>query len=124
MPLKKRKPASIVKKAKERLKGMLKIDIKHKRVIDYGGYSNPLTSNDIKEQIKLCINANNEYNKSLTIADEKSMILKNSEKKLSDMYSRILSGCFGIFGGDAEEITLLGGTRRSERKRPFRKKGK
>ena len=124
MALKKRKSAPIVKKAKERLKGMMSIDIKHKRVIDYGGYSKPLTSNDIKKQIKLCVYTNSEYNKSLAIANEKSIILKTSEKELSDMYSRILSGCFGIFGGDAEEITLLGGTRRSERKRPFRKKGK
>ena len=122
MPLKKRKPASIVKKAKKRLKGMLTIDKKYKRVINYGGYSNSLTSNDIKEQIKLCVNANSEYNKSLLIANEKSIILRTSEKELNDMYSRILSGCFGIFGGDAEEIALLGGTRRSQRKRPFRKK--
>ncbi len=53
-------------------------------------------------------------------ADEKAFIVKQEEKKLTEMYSRILSGCVSKFGVDAEEVTLLGGTRLSNRKSKIR----
>jgi hypothetical protein len=116
MALKKRKPGSIVRKAEQRLKGMLKIDKNYNSVIDYGGPINPLSSNEVKQQIKRCLETNKQYNEALRIADEKVSLLKDAEEKLAEMYSRILSGCVSKFGIDATEITLLGGTRKSERK--------
>jgi uncharacterized protein YpbB len=116
MALKKRKPGSIVRKTEQRLKGMLKIDKNYNSAIDYGGPINPLSSNEVKQQIKHCLETNKQYNEALRIADEKVSLLKEAEEKLAEMYSRILSGCVSKFGIDATEITLLGGTRKSERK--------
>ncbi len=64
---------------------------------------------------------NKQYNEALRIADEKVELLKDAESKLTEMYSRILSGCVSKFGIDAPEITLLGGTRKSERKKSEKK---
>lgn len=122
MALKKRKPGLIVRKAEQRLKGMTKIDSLHKKIINYGGFSSSLSSKELKNQINLCKSYNSDYNEALQTADEKSAILKESESKLTEMYSRILSGCISVFGGDAQEISLLGGTRKSDRKKSKRKK--
>jgi hypothetical protein len=122
MPLKKRKPGSIVGKAEQRLKGMENIDGNYESPIDYGGPSEPLTSGEVKKQILLCIKSNTEYNEALIIADEKALLLKEAENKLAEMYSRILSGCVSKFGSDAEEVSMLGGTRKSERKKNITKK--
>jgi hypothetical protein len=121
MPLKKRKPGGIVRKAEQRLQGMEKIDCNYESPIDYGGPSNPLTSAEVKKQILLCNKYNTDYNEALIIADEKALLLKEAESKLGDMYSRILSGCVSKFGSDAEEVSMLGGTRKSERKKPIKK---
>jgi hypothetical protein len=122
MALKKRKPGLIVNKAEKRLSGMKKIDLNYKSVVDFGGPNNPLSSKDMKNQIKRCIEINDEYNEALRIANERASILKEEESRLGDMYSRVLPGCISRFGSDASEIKVLGGTRKSERKKPFRKK--
>jgi hypothetical protein len=116
MALKKRKPGMIVKKAEKRLKGMKRIDGNYDTIIDYGGPNSPLSSKEVKQQIMICLETNKEYNEALRIADEKVELLKDAEEKLGEIYSRILSGCVSKFGIDAPEITLLGGTRKSERK--------
>ncbi|HEY5123121.1 MAG TPA: hypothetical protein VIK14_05245 [Ignavibacteria bacterium] len=121
MALKKRKPGSIVVKAETRLKGMEKIDKNYFSVIDYGGPTNPLSSKEVKTQIQYCLEMNKQYNDALKIADVKVELLKEAETKLAEMYSRILSGCVSKFGIDAPEITLLGGTRKSERKNYMKK---
>lgn len=121
MPLKKRKPGLIVNKAEKRLMGMKKIDSNYKTVIDYGGPNNPLSSKDMTIQIKRCIEINTEYNEALRSANERASMLKEAELLLSDMYSRILPGCVSRFGSDAPEIKILGGTRKSERKKSKKK---
>ena len=117
MALKRRKPGSIVRKSEQRLKGMLKIDKNYNSPIDYGGPVNPLSSKEVKEQIRLCIKSNLDYNEALQTADKKAELLKETESKLTEIYSRILSGCVSKFGSDAIEVALLGGTRKSERKK-------
>jgi hypothetical protein len=62
-----------------------------------------------------------EYNRLLELADKKSTEIKKSEETLGDLYSRVLSGAKSIFGTDSDEVSALGGTKRSERKH-FRKK--
>jgi hypothetical protein len=114
--MKSRKPGSIVIKAELRLKGMKMVDNTLGKIIDYGGNTHPLTSLVVAEQIDKCITANDKYNDSLKAADERALIVKEEEQKLTEMYSRILSGCVSKFGVDAEEVSILGGTRLSERK--------
>jgi hypothetical protein len=122
MPLRKRKPGLIVEKTEQRLKGMLIIDKNYNAVIDYGSMQSPLSSIDVKQQIVACIEHNNKYNDALIIADVQSALLKEAESNLADMYSRILSGCVSKFGNDAPELSILGGTRKSERKRTIKYK--
>ena len=117
MALKRRKPGSIIRKTEKRLRGMKKIDGNYNTIIDYGGPNAPLSSKEVKQQIQLCLETNKQYNEALSIADEKVELLKDAESKLTEMYSRVLSGCVSKFGIDAPEITLLGGTRKSERKK-------
>ncbi len=121
MPIKKRKPGLIVAKAEERLKGMKTINSNFDSIIDFGGDKNHLSSNEFEIQIKKCIALNSLYNEALIIADERASVLKEEESLLTDMYSRILPGCVSKFGNDATEITILGGTRKSERKKPKRR---
>jgi len=121
MALKKRKSGMIVFKAGERLTGMEKIDSNYKTVIDYGGPLCPLSSKEVNAQIQLCIKSNTDYNAALIIADEKAKLLKEAENKLAEMYSRILSGCVSKFGSDADEVSMLGGTKKSERKKSNKK---
>jgi hypothetical protein len=120
--MKTRKPGLIVRKSEIRLRGMKKIDSSHKNIIDYGGFDCKLSSNDFETVINMCKQLNESYNDTLKLADKKALSIKLEEQKLSDMYARILSGCVSKFGSDAPEIKLLGGTRKSERKRHNRKK--
>jgi hypothetical protein len=120
MAMKKRKPGMIVMKAGQRLEGMKKIDENYNTIIDYGGPQFPLSSKEINQQIQYCIEMSKAYNESLIITDTKSSLLKDAESKLGDMYSRVLSGCVSKFGSDAIEVSLLGGTRKSERKKPIK----
>ena len=120
--MKTRKPGMIVRKSEQRLKGMRKVDSKYNSLIDYGGFDFKLSVLDFKNQIALCKQLNESYNDTLKLADIKALSLKQEEQKLSDMYARVLSGCVSKFGSDAPELTLLGGTRKSERKKSVRKK--
>ena len=43
------------------------------------------------------------------------------EKKLSEMCTKVLSGAVSEFGDDSDEYEQLGGTRKSDRKKPVRK---
>ena len=113
--MKRRRPGLIVTKSEQRLKAMRTVDNNCKRIIDYGGNTHPLTSIVVAEQIDKCITANDMYNDSLKAADERALIVKEEEKILTEMYSRILSGCVSKFGVDAEEVSILGGTRLSEK---------
>ncbi len=122
MPLKKRKPGLIILKSKKRLKGMKYVDTNHKHILNYGSTDSPVTSTIVEELVNRCIELNNEYNLALSMADDRSANLKEAERQLTDLYSRILPGCISIFGNDAKELALLGGTRKSERKRPKKRK--
>jgi hypothetical protein len=117
MALRKRNPSSKVTKAEKRLEAMKIIDSKHERIINYGGDHNPLTTTEMRGQIEECKMLINEYNYILGMADMKSLEIKHAEEKLGDYYTRILAGGKSIFGVDSNEVTELGGTKRSERKK-------
>lgn len=121
MALRKRKPTPIVEKAIIRFTAMKKIDENMCREIDYGGPGIPLTKTQFSFQINLCKQLLSEYNEILSKADEKAVKIKEAERILSDMYTSVLAGAISRFGIDAHEINLLGGTRKSDRKKPVRK---
>ena len=63
------------------------------------------------------------YNQSLATSDQLQNEFQAEEAELNEMNRRILSAGEAIYGPDSSEYELLGGTRKSERKRPTRKGG-
>lgn len=62
-----------------------------------------------------------EYNTMLSLADEKLSIIKESERLIRDLSSRMLTGVASKFGNDSNEYEKAGGVKKSKRKR---RKGK
>jgi hypothetical protein len=62
------------------------------------------------------------YNTLLSQADRISDELDGLEKELTDLNERMLTGVATQFGKDSPEYEAAGGTRKSERKKPTRKK--
>lgn len=121
MAFRKRKQPRIVSQSEVRLSAMEKIDETTGRTVDYGGAGRSLTQKEMDEQINLCEKSNNAYNKNLEAADKSLNEVLTAEEKLKAMYSEVLKGAVSEFGQDSSEVEMLGGTRKSERRRPVRK---
>jgi len=120
MALRKRSTSEKITKAEKRLEAMKRInDVQGKRV-NYGGEQNPLSETEMRNSIDECRVLIDEYNHMLELADAKAVQIKQAEEKLGDYYTRVLAGAKSIFGVDSDEVTELGGTKKSER-RSFRK---
>ncbi len=111
----------IVEKAESRLNGMQVVDGKQETPVNYGSSKVPLTVADMAAQIALVESKRSDYNKTLKAADEISNDIDVEEKKLNEMCTKILSAAVGQFGEDSDEYEQLGGTRKSDRKKPVRK---
>jgi hypothetical protein len=64
-----------------------------------------------------------EYNQKVAELDDLGNALDAAESELSDLNGRVLSATKAQYGPDSSEYEMVGGTRRSERKRPVRKGG-
>lgn len=62
------------------------------------------------------------YNNLLSQADEALNALNAAEKEMRSLSERMLAGAAARFGKDSDEYEMAGGVRKSERKRPMRKK--
>jgi hypothetical protein len=121
MAYKKCKESKIVTDAKKRAAGMKEVDTKQGSMQEYGSVAKPCNSTVIDEKIGEYDAIQEDLNKTLTEADDKSNQLKAVEKEIGSLYTRALSGAVSKFGEDSSEVEMLGGTRKSERKRPVRK---
>jgi hypothetical protein len=65
----------------------------------------------------------NAYNQKIAELDQAQNDLKAAEAELNDLNRRILSAGEAQFGPDSSEYEMLGGTRKSERKKPTKKGG-
>lgn len=120
MALRRRNPSAKVTKALRRLEAMRIIDERNNRQINYGGENNPLTSSEMSRQIEECRKLISEYNNMVEIVDGKSAAIRKEEERLGDMFTRVLAGGRSIFGVDSNEVEELGGTKKSERKKPIK----
>ncbi|MBZ0202972.1 MAG: hypothetical protein K8I03_08155 [Ignavibacteria bacterium] len=120
MALRRRNPSAKVTKAEKRLEAMKKIDLRNNRQINYGGDNNPLTSVEMLKQIEECRQLIIEYNSMIEMVDERSAAIRKAEEKLGDYFTRVLAGGRSIFGVDSDEVEELGGTKKSERKKPIK----
>ncbi|MBZ0201474.1 MAG: hypothetical protein K8I03_00500 [Ignavibacteria bacterium] len=121
MALRKRKVSRIIERAKRRLEAASLIDSKHNSSIEYSGGDKLLTKKGFSDKILECENLINEYNAKLEEADSIGQRIAESEADLSDMHTAILAGAKSRFGLDSDEVKMLGGTRKSDRKKPLRK---
>ena len=62
-----------------------------------------------------------DYNSHLAEVDDKSNRLDDRRKRLRDFNQRIQAAVKALYGPDSSEFELVGGLRRSDRKRPVRK---
>lgn len=120
MAKRKRKSAEIVDKAKIRLSAVQQIDTTLSRTVDYGGSGRPLTQAEMTAKISECESKNSLYNQALEMADAALNSVIDAEEELEAMHSQVLKGAVAEFGRDASEVEMLGGTRKSERRRPRR----
>ena len=60
------------------------------------------------------------YNGVLAALDERTNELDKREQRLADLNQRITYAVRGLYGSDSNELEQVGGTRRSDRKRPAR----
>ena len=111
----------VVEKAESRLNGMQVVDGKQETAVNYGNSKVPLTVSEMTAQIALVESKRNDYNKALKAADEISNGIDAEENKLNEMCTKVLSAAVSQFGEDTDEYEQLGGTRKSDRKKPVRK---
>jgi hypothetical protein len=63
------------------------------------------------------------YNQALAALDDMLNDLESAESDLNEFNRRYLSATEAHYGPDSSEYEMVGGTRKSERKRPTRKAG-
>jgi hypothetical protein len=63
------------------------------------------------------------YNQALAALDDLLNDLESAERDLNEFNRRYLSATEAHYGPDSSEYEMVGGTRKSERKRPIRKGG-
>ncbi len=120
MGFKEKAKSGIVEKAENRLSGMQVVDGSQDKPVNYGSEKGPLTVQEMTAQINLVEAKRAEYNKTLKTADEISNEYDAEETKLNELCKKVLSNAVGIFGDDSDEYEQLGGTRKSDRKKPVR----
>ena len=113
-------PAGIML-ATTRLSAMQQIDADQGTPVDYGGPGRSITSATLSSKIAAYNKTLTDYNNLLQQADATGNNLKAAEADIESDYSAVLSSAVGKFGQNGNEIEMLGGTRKEERKKPAKK---
>jgi hypothetical protein len=122
MGYKKGKESIHVAKARKRLAGMETIDSNRGILVEYGdAVENPCNSTVIKNIIKDYDTVQDNLNQTLAAADKLKNDLSDIENRIKSYYKRALSGAISKFGENSNEVEMMGGKRKSERKKPVRK---
>jgi hypothetical protein len=109
-----KRKSSVLETARQRLAGLKKITES-----DFGRGLNPT---DYGADVTALTAKLDDYNGLLAAIDEAQNDLEAMESALRDKNARILSAVEARFGSDSNEYEMVGGTRRSERKKPVRTK--
>ena len=105
-----------VQTAQQRVNGMVSVDER----LDLGS---GVSVETLTASVTAVTDAISEYNTMLAQVDEKSNEIDAMVKRMNDLATRALKGAEFKFGGDSNEFEMIGGTRKSDRKRPTRKNG-
>ena len=105
-----------IQNAQQRLDGMKSIS----PTLDLGEGVSVTTFETV---INLPVDLIARYNSILSQADDLLNQIDDAITAMNDMSSRVLSGGKFKFGANSSEYEMLGGVRKSERKKPVRKTG-
>ena len=111
-----RKSSAVLEIARERLAGL-------KSFRTEPNFGSELTVTAYNNKITSAAGKLDAYNQALATADQLLNEFETEEAELNDMNRRYLSAAEAVFGPDSSEYEMVGGTRKSERKRPGRKGG-
>lgn len=104
-----------VMKAEARMNGSKSIDID----LDLGG---DLKMAGFQTVITANRNAIEDYNTTLSSLDQKLNLINSTDKAVREYSQRWLNAVGSKYGYDSDEYEMAGGTRKSERKKPVKKK--
>jgi len=123
MAFRKREPAAVIHKATTKAAAMQQIDTNHDITIDYGGpVRGELTAVTLQARLTGYASKLQQYNQFLQQADALSNTLDDMERDISSDCTVILKAAPGKFGDNSNELEMLGGTRKEERKKRKPKK--
>jgi uncharacterized protein YukE len=111
----KKRSSKVLDKARTRQAAIKSIDAEY----DLG---NGVTASAYEQKIKATNDSLDAYNTSLSTVDEKLNEVVSNEKVLRDYNEQVLNAVAGKYGKDSSEYEMAGGKRKSERKKPARKK--
>jgi uncharacterized membrane protein YgcG len=102
------------------------VDTASKRLSGLKGIGEPnlgptLTVTMYEAKIDAVVALLNAYNQKIAELDQMQNDLQAAEAELNDLNRRFLSAGEAQFGPDSNEYEMLGGTRKSERKKPTKK---
>ena len=115
MARKKLEKVPVIDKARTRLASIKSID----PAIDLG---NGITAAAFEAQISLTENKKEIYNTALSSLDDLYNDFNTQADVLTDWYQRVLNGVGFKYGKDSSQYEMAGGVRKSERKKPTKKK--
>lgn len=111
-----KRSSPILEAARQRLAGL-------KSITEKPNYGPNLTVEGYEQDIVTFSTLLDEYNGALAALDDLQNRLGVGEASLNDKNRRMLSATEATYGPDSSEYEMVGGTRKSERKKPGRKKG-
>lgn len=114
MPRRKR-GSKILEKARQRLAALKSIDSN----FDFGGGVNAVSYEQAIEELETLVD---DYNLTLSLADQRGGLVKDKEDFVGDLTERALIGAGTRYGKDSVQYNQAGGIRKSERKKPAPKK--
>lgn len=103
-----------LEKADKRLAGMKSID---KALV----LTEDINVTKYEENINFLRDKINDYNTALSVLDEQLAVIQDLEQALGEYSDRVLSGVAAKYGRDSDEYLKVGGTKKSDRKRPKKK---
>jgi len=110
-----KRTSAVLDTARIRLSGLKGID-------PTGSFGPNLTAEIYEAKIKSVSDRLDAYNQKIAELDQDQNDLRKEEAELSDLNRRFLSAGEAHYGPDSNEYEMLGGTRKSERKKPTKKK--
>ena len=105
--------STILETARHKLAGL-------KQISPAPTLAHDLTAEAYEAEINGYSDDQDQYNGALAAMDEQTNELDKREQRLADFSQRITYAVRGLYGPDSNEYELVGGVRRSDRKKPAR----